>query len=70
MELATQACSTVDPNVKRNGDLLDIRPYSKLKVIPSGPLKECAYLFGVVFRKTVAHKYKHMAHVVEHPSIF
>lgn len=68
MALATQACSTVDPNVKRNGDFLDIRPYCKLKVIPGGSLKECAYLSGVVFRKTVAHK--HMAHVVEHPRIF
>lgn len=67
MSLATQACSTVDPDVKRNGDLLDIRPYCKLKVIPGGSLQECAYLSGVVFRKSVAHK--HMAHIVELPRI-
>ena len=67
MSLATQTCSTVNPNVKRNGDSLDIRPYCKLKVIPGGSLKDCAYLSGIVFRKTVAHK--HMAHVVEHPRI-
>jgi hypothetical protein len=30
MSLATRCCATVDPNVKR-GDLLDIRPYVKIK---------------------------------------
>ena len=30
MSLATRCCSTVDPNVKK-GDLLDIRPYCKIK---------------------------------------
>jgi hypothetical protein len=30
MSLATRCCATVDPNIKR-GDLLDIRPYVKIK---------------------------------------
>jgi hypothetical protein len=30
MSLATRCCATVDPNIKR-GDLLDIRPYAKIK---------------------------------------
>jgi hypothetical protein len=30
MSLATKCCATVEPNVKK-GDLLDIRPYVKIK---------------------------------------
>ena len=52
LTLATRYCATVEPNV-RDGDLLDIRPYCKIKVIPGGIYSDCAYLSGVVFRKTV-----------------
>jgi hypothetical protein len=55
MELATRCCSTVSPNVKR-GDLLDIRPYVKIKVIPGGSYKDCAYVSGIIFRKTGTNK--------------
>ena len=56
MTLVTKCCMTVDPNTQR-GDLLDIRPYVKIKVIPGGSSqKDCAYLSGVAFRKQVAHK--------------
>jgi hypothetical protein len=30
MSLATRCCATVEPNIKR-GDMLDIRPYVKIK---------------------------------------
>ncbi|KAG7352080.1 thermosome subunit [Nitzschia inconspicua] len=55
MSLATRCCATVDPNIKR-GDLLDIRPYVKIKVIPGGKHSDCAYISGVVFRKTGTNK--------------
>jgi len=41
MTLATRCCATVEPNVKK-GDLLDIRPYVKIKVIPGGSLQDSA----------------------------
>lgn len=66
LTLATRCCKTVDPNVK-NGDLLDIRPYCKIKVIPGGSFRDCAYLSGVLFRKTVSHK--KMAKCVSNPRI-
>jgi hypothetical protein len=66
MGLATKCCSTVEPNVKK-GDLLDIRPYVKIKVIPGGSYKDCAYLSGIMFRKTVSHK--QMAREVDQPRI-
>ena len=66
LTLATRCCATVEPNV-RNGDLLDIRPYCKIKVIPGGSYRDCAYLSGVVFRKTVSHK--RMAREIENPRI-
>mmetsp|Transcript_4381 Transcript_4381/g.12074 ORF Transcript_4381/g.12074 Transcript_4381/m.12074 type:complete len:1827 (+) Transcript_4381:66-5546(+) len=66
LTLATRCCATVEPNV-RDGDLLDIRPYCKIKVIPGGSYKDCAYLSGVVFRKNVSHK--RMAREIENPKI-
>ena len=55
MTLATRCCATVEPDV-RSGDLLDIRPYCKIKVIPGGTVGDSAYLSGVVFHRNVAHK--------------
>ena len=55
LTLATRCCATVEPNVK-NGDLIDIRPYCKIKTISGGDVDDCAYLSGVVFTKSVAHK--------------
>ncbi|KAL7555127.1 hypothetical protein ACHAWF_018762, partial [Thalassiosira exigua] len=55
MTLATRCCATVEPDVK-NGDLLDIRPYCKVKVIPGGSVEDSAYMSGVVFHKNVSHK--------------
>ena len=66
LSLATRCCATVNPNVKR-GDLLDVRPYVKVKVIPGGRIADCAYLSGVMFRKTVSHK--RMAREVLNPKI-
>jgi hypothetical protein len=66
LTLATRACATVDPNVKK-GDLLDIRPYCKVKVIPGGSYEDCAYMSGVFFRKSVSHK--RMAREIENPRI-
>lgn len=66
LTLATRCCATVTPNVKK-GDLLDLRPYVKVKVIPGGSPRDCAYMSGVVFRKTVSHK--RMAREVENPRI-
>ena len=67
MTLVTRCVSTVDPNVKNNGDLMDIRPYVKVKVIPGGSMQDCAYLSGVLFRKHVVHK--KMAKEVLNPQI-
>ena len=55
MSLATRCCATVDTNVKK-GDMLDIRPYVKIKVIPGGSCDECTYMSGVLFRKTGTNK--------------
>ena len=66
LTLATRSCATVEPNVQQ-GDLLDIRPYCKLKVIPGGEPRDCAYLSGVLFRKTVSHK--RMAKELRNPTI-
>ena len=66
LSLATRCCATVSPNVKK-GDLLDVRPYVKVKVIPGGSIKDCAYISGVMFRKTVSHK--RMAREVLNPKI-
>jgi TCP-1/cpn60 chaperonin family/FYVE zinc finger len=66
LALATRCCATVNPNVKK-GDLLDIRPYVKVKVIPGGSYRDCAYISGVLFRKTVSHK--RMAREVVNPRI-
>lgn len=67
MTLATRCVATVNPNVKTDGDLMDIRPYCKLKVIPGGSYKDCAYLSGVIFRKHVSHK--RMAKELANPRI-
>lgn len=66
LSLATRSCATVDPNVKK-GDLLDIRPYCKVKVIPGGSIFDSVYISGVMFRKTVSHK--QMAREIESPHI-
>jgi 1-phosphatidylinositol-3-phosphate 5-kinase len=66
LSLATRCCATVHPNVKQ-GDLLDIRPYVKIKVIPGGSFRDCAYLSGVLFRKTVSHK--KMAREILNPTL-
>eukprot|EP00339_Tiarina_fusa_P028493 CAMPEP_0117058044 /NCGR_PEP_ID=MMETSP0472-20121206/40327_1 /TAXON_ID=693140 ORGANISM="Tiarina fusus, Strain LIS" /NCGR_SAMPLE_ID=MMETSP0472 /ASSEMBLY_ACC=CAM_ASM_000603 /LENGTH=131 /DNA_ID=CAMNT_0004775225 /DNA_START=1 /DNA_END=392 /DNA_ORIENTATION=+ len=66
MSLATRCCATVEPNLKK-GDLLDIRPYVKIKVIPGGSYRDCAYISGVLFRKTVSHK--SMAREITNPRI-
>jgi len=55
MMLATRCCATVIPNL-RHGDMLDIRPYCKVKVIPGGKLEDAAYISGIAFRKNVSHK--------------
>jgi len=55
MSLATRCCATVDTNVKK-GDMLDIRPYVKIKVIPGGSCDDCTYMSGILFRKTGTNK--------------
>jgi 1-phosphatidylinositol-3-phosphate 5-kinase len=66
LTLATRCCATVQPNV-RGGDLLDIRPYSKVKVIPGGCRTESAYISGIVFPKNINHK--SMAREILHPKV-
>jgi len=56
VRLARQVCSVVDPDVRTQSDLLDIRQYVKIKTVPGGAMDECAYVDGVVFRKSVVHK--------------
>jgi len=66
MTLSTRCCATVEPDVK-SGDLLDIRPYCKLKVIPGGSVEDSAYMSGIMFRKTVSHK--KMARIIPNAKI-
>ncbi len=66
MTLATRCCATVEPDVK-NGDLLDIRPYCKVKCIPGGSVTDSAYMSGIVFHKNVSHK--KMARVISNARI-
>ena len=66
MTLATRCCATVEPDVK-NGDLLDIRPYCKVKVIPGGSVEDSAYMSGIMFHKNVSHK--KMARVIQNAKI-
>jgi chaperonin GroEL (HSP60 family) len=66
MTLATRCCATVEPDVK-NGDLLDIRPYCKLKTIPGGSVLDSVYMSGVVFHKNVSHK--RMARAIQNAKI-
>ena len=66
LTLVTQCCATVTPNVAKS-DFLDIRPYVKVKTIPGGSYTDCAYLSGVLFRKTVSHK--KMAKELDNPRI-
>jgi len=54
--LARRVVGSVDPDVRRGGDLLDIRAYVKCKTVPGGSMDECAFVDGVVFRKHVIHK--------------
>jgi len=67
MTLATRCCATVEPDVKNKGDLLDIRPYCKIKVIPGGSVEDSAYMSGVIFRKNVSHK--KMARIIPNAKI-
>lgn len=66
LTLATRCCASVRPNVKE-GDLLDVRPYSKVKVIPGGQPSDCACFSGIIFQKNVSHK--SMARELLHPRI-
>ena len=66
MTLSTRCCATVEPDVK-SGDLLDIRPYCKVKVIPGGSVEDSAYMSGIVFHKNVSHK--RMARVIPNAKI-
>mmetsp|Transcript_59378 Transcript_59378/g.145265 ORF Transcript_59378/g.145265 Transcript_59378/m.145265 type:complete len:2104 (+) Transcript_59378:138-6449(+) len=66
MSLITRCCATVDPNIKK-GDMLDIRPYVKIKVIPGGSFKDSSFVSGIVFRKTGTSK--QMPREIVNPSI-
>jgi hypothetical protein len=55
LSLATKIAFNVSPNVQK-GDLLDIRPYVKVKSIPGGSPKDSQYISGVLFRHNVSHK--------------
>ena len=65
MSLATR-CLQVEPDVK-NGDLLDIRPYCKVKTIPGGSVLDSVYMSGIVFHKNVSHK--RMARAIQNAKI-
>jgi 1-phosphatidylinositol-3-phosphate 5-kinase len=56
MKLSKESFTKVRPQLKRRPDLMDIREYVKVKIIPEGDLKECQYLNGVVFSKNLIHR--------------
>lgn len=64
--LVTRACATVSPDV-RAGDSLDIRPYTKVKVVAGGSSSDCVYISGIIFTKNVSHK--RMAREILNPKI-
>ncbi|XP_076363235.1 1-phosphatidylinositol 3-phosphate 5-kinase fab1 isoform X2 [Tachypleus tridentatus] len=47
---------TVRPDVKHDGDEMDIRQYVQIKKIPGGTKAECSIVNGVVCTKNVVHK--------------
>jgi 1-phosphatidylinositol-3-phosphate 5-kinase len=57
----------VKPQLKTRPDLMDIREYVKVKVIPEGKLSECRYVDGVVFNKNLIHR--RMNSDIENPKI-
>ena len=54
-KFTNEACSKIRPRIKK-GDLMDIREYVKVKIIPDGNINDSAYINGVVFNKNIAHK--------------
>lgn len=56
VSLCNQVVASVDPDVRRQGDQLDVTNYVKVKTIAGGQMDECCYVDGVVFRKQVLHK--------------
>jgi len=66
MMLATRFCATVKPNLKA-GDIMSIRPYCKIKVIPGGSLGDSAFISGIMFHKNVCNK--KMAKEISNPKI-
>lgn len=56
VKLANQVVASVDPDVRRQGDQLDVTNYVKVKTIAGGGMDECCYVDGIVFRKQVLHK--------------
>lgn len=57
----------VHPDVKNDGDDMDIRQYIQFKKIPGGNKSESSIVSGVVFSKTVAHK--KMRQVIDKPTV-
>lgn len=53
--ILVQCSNDVDPNT-REGDLMDIRHYVKLKKIPGGKPGDTSYISGVIFTKNLALK--------------
>jgi len=66
LSLANQATDNIKLQL-RAGDKLDIRHCIKVKKIPGGSTKDCAYVDGLVFSKNRTHK--KMANDVPHPKI-
>ncbi|KAK3088070.1 hypothetical protein FSP39_014286 [Pinctada imbricata] len=57
----------VHPDVKREGDHMDVRKYVKFKKIPGGNKEQTCMIHGLVFTKNVTHK--KMANQITNPNI-
>ncbi|XP_074643443.1 1-phosphatidylinositol 3-phosphate 5-kinase-like isoform X3 [Tubulanus polymorphus] len=67
LQIVRRVCEFVSPDVKTDGDDMDIRQYVQVKKIAGGQRVNSNIVFGVVCTKTVAHK--KMAQNIASPKI-
>ncbi|ELU02982.1 hypothetical protein CAPTEDRAFT_176607 [Capitella teleta] len=56
LPIVNDVTSVVQPNIRENGDSMDIRRYVQIKKIPGSTRCQCRIIPGVVCTKNIAHK--------------
>ncbi|KAK2165368.1 hypothetical protein LSH36_51g02001 [Paralvinella palmiformis] len=67
INISQHVAGQVKPDVKHNGDDMDIRQYVIIKKIPGSLKSHCSIVSGVVCTKVIAHK--RMKHNIANPKI-